>query len=572
MHIDESHAASRLRFSEDELPPDNKDVPKKKPRPKIKQPSTPDKAEGTTAVPETTSGKNVSALQFGDPTQKKPTKMQHAPKHRMANALSDTLHKQTETHNEDENTAVTTADDGVRVTEATGRTLEKAYHAARQKSQRHAAASAAHPPGQPYQAGTQSKLNHGTSAHSTGSAPSESGTAHAGKSNPISRRNQRKNIRAGYMNAHARKAPSTAQQTTKSTTQALQNTKDVASKVAHFAAKYKSGLLILALIAMLAVVMSLVSSCSPLVQTIVTANIIGTYPATEDDVRAAERAYASMERELQREIDQYERRHPGYDEYRIDADEIWHDPYALIAIISARMDGEEWTMEDATPILELYFDLQYELEVNIIHATRHDADGNPYAYNICTFTLTNKNLSHLPVVSMSRTQLGMYALYMSTLGNMPGLFTGAHASTLRDPVLHDVPQAYLDADPQFARLIEEANNYIGYPYVWGGDSPETSFDCSGFLSYIFTATGVRNTGRLGARGLYGICDPVRLEDARPGDMVFFEGTMGDEVGGVTHCGLYVGDGWMIHCGSPIGYADLSDSYWQRHFYGFGRAY
>ncbi len=542
---------SRLRFSEDELPPDADAVHKKKPKPKVKPPTAPDKTGGAPAAPEATAGKIVSALQFGDPSQKKPTKMQHAPKHRMVNALSDTLHKQAEVQNEDENSAVTAADDGVRVTEATGRTLEKAYHAARQKSQRHAAASA---------------------EHSAATSSEASAKSSSGGSNPISRRNQRKNIRAGYMNAHAGKTTSTAQKTTKGTTQALQNTKDVASKVAHFAAKHKSSLLILALIAMLAVVMSLVSSCSPLVQTIVTANIIGTYPATEDDVRAAEQAYANMERELQKEIDQYERRHPGYDEYRIDADEIWHDPYALIAIISARMDGEEWTMEDAYPILELYFDLQYELEVDVIHATRHDADGNPYAYNICTVTLANKNLSHQPVYSMSRRQMGLYALYMSTLGNMPDLFTGAHASTLRDPVLHDVPQAYLDADPQFALLITEAGKYIGYPYVWGGDSPETSFDCSGFLSYVFTATGVCNTGRLGARGLYGICDPVRPEDARPGDMVFFEGTMGDEVGGITHCGLYVGDGWMIHCGSPIGYANLNDSYWQSHFYGFGRAY
>lgn len=572
MHTDESHAASRLRFSEEELPPDADAVPKKKPKPKVKPPPVPDKTGGAPAAPEATAGKNASALQFGDPSQKKPPKMQHAPKHRMANALSDTLHKQAEVQNEDENTAVTAADDGVRVSEATGRTLEKAYHAARQKSQRHAAASADHAPGQPHQVGTQSKLNHGTSAHSTGSAPSESGTAHAGKSNPISRRNQRKNIRAGYMNAHAGKAPSTAQKTTKGTTQAVKNTKEGASKAMQFVAKRKSSLLVLVLIAMLSVVMSLVSSCSPLVQTIVTANIIGTYPATEDDVRAAERAYANMERELQREIDQYEQRHPGYDEYRIDADEIWHDPYALIAIISARMDGEEWTMEDATPILEMYFDLQYELEVDVIHATRHHPDGTSYAYNICEVTLTNKNLSHQPVYSMSRRQMGLYALYMSTLGNMPGLFTGAHASTLRDPVLHDVLPAYLDADSQFALLITEAEKYIGYPYVWGGDSPETSFDCSGFLSYVFTATGVRNTGRLGARGLYGICDPVRPEDARPGDMVFFEGTMGDDVGGITHCGLYVGDGWMIHCGSPIGYANLNDSYWQRHFYGFGRAY
>ena len=288
---------------------------------------------------------------------------------------------------------------------------------------------------------------------------------------------------------------------------------------------------------------------------------------------AAERAYANMERELQREIDRYETRHPEYDEYRYDVDDIWHDPHALIAIISARLNGAEWTLDSAYPVLETYFALQYDLDGDVRRVTRYDEYGEPYTYTICTVTLTNKNLSHQPVYSMSRRQMGLYAMYMSTLGNMPDIFSGnPHASTLREPVIYDVPQEYLDADPSFALLLEEASKYVGYPYVWGGDSPETSFDCSGFLSYVYTATCVRNTGRLGATGLYGVCDPVAPEDAKPGDMVFFQGTMGSDVDGITHCGLYVGDGWMIHCGNPIGYADLTDSYWQSHFYGFGRAY
>ena len=138
------------------------------------------------------------------------------------------------------------------------------------------------------------------------------------------------------------------------------------------------------------------------------------------------------------------------------------------------------------------------------------------------------------------------------------------------PTLYDIPQELLDADPAFAALMEEANIYVGYPYVWGGSNPRTSFDCSGFVSWVFTETGVSNTGRKGATGLYKLCTEVAAEDARPGDLVFFKGTMGPDVPGVTHVGIYVGNGWMIHCGDPIGYADLTQGKWPKRFFTFGR--
>ena len=137
------------------------------------------------------------------------------------------------------------------------------------------------------------------------------------------------------------------------------------------------------------------------------------------------------------------------------------------------------------------------------------------------------------------------------------------------------PEAYKQADPKFAKLIEAGERYIGYPYVWGGDSPETSFDCSGFISWIFKESGVRDVGRLGATSLYGVCTPIEPEEARPGDLIFFQGTLGDGVAGndgITHVALYVGDGYILNCGNPISYADLSRAYWQEHFYGFGRMY
>lgn len=247
-------------------------------------------------------------------------------------------------------------------------------------------------------------------------------------------------------------------------------------------------------------------------------------------------------------------------------------------------------------MIEKYFDLQYIVTQTVSTETRYRTEARtgtrivtdpvtgrqytetytcdvqvPYAHNICNVKLENKNLSHLPVVSMSHHAMGMYALYMASHGNMEGIFSGnPYAVPLRDPTLYDIPQETLDADPSFAALMEEATKYIGYPYVWGGASPETSFDCSGFVSYVFTTSGVCNTGRLGAKGLRSLCRTVPDDQVQPGDVVFFEGTMGEDVAGITHCGIYVGNGMMLHCGNPIGYADLSDAYWQTHFHSFGR--
>lgn len=528
--------------------------------------------------------KRATTLSFEENASKQPSFMKHKPQHKASALVSDGLHYETWHSNEDGNAGVTAADQGISAVECMARTIDDARYSHQLRSHRKTVQTATAPsPGQSngstaLQNGTNSKLMHGSPASTSATASagaSASGAAsnrpHASSgSNPLSKVYQKRTIRKGYIAARSGKTANGTYKTAKGTKNAAKKTTSVVEKLGQMMIRRKSSWMILLLIALLAVVMSLVSSCAPLAQSVITSATMGTYPAEEDDIRAAERAYSNMERELQRELDRYERYHPGYDEYNIEQDEIWHDPYALIAIISARFNGEEWTIDTAYPVLELYFDLQYDLEEEIVRRTRYDEDGNPYTYTICNVTLTNKNLSHMPVYSMSREPLGMYALYMSTLGNMPDLFSGAHCSELRDPVIHEVPQACLDADPNFALLITEANKYVGYPYVWGGDSPETSFDCSGFLSYVFTTTGVRNTGRLGATGLYGVCDPVAPEDARPGDMVFFDGTMGDDVGGITHCGLYVGDGWFIHCGNPIGYAELDD--WRSNFYGFGRAY
>ena len=409
-------------------------------------------------------------------------------------------------------------------------------------------------------------------------------------SNPISRWRQKQQVRKQFRAVVMRKTS-----TTWDAIPVPLRAKASAKRMATVVRPKSRSALLLGIALLLAFVMNTVSACAPLTQTVLDSIVLGTSPATAEDVRAAEAAYAAKEKELKEEIDHYQQRHPGYDEYHITAADIWHDPYALMAIISAWYDGKEWTINEAAPVIEKYFALQYILTEDVETITKYRteqrtgqrlvSDGNggtrleaytyeasaPYKYTICTVTLENKILSHLPVYSMSHHTMGMYALYMSTLGNMPELFAGnAHASHLREPGKYDVPEEALATDPQFACIMEEAQKYIGYPYVWGGASPETSFDCSGFVSWVYTESGVYNTGRLGATGLYGICKKITPEQAQPGDLVFFEGTMGDAADGITHVGIYVGGNHMLHCGSLIGYADLTESYWRKHFYAFGR--
>ena len=348
-----------------------------------------------------------------------------------------------------------------------------------------------------------------------------------------------------------------------------------------------------ALFLLLALLINGLSSCTPLLQGGLQALVIATYPAEDEDILAAERYYKGLEDELQQKIDRYAAEHPQYNEFQYDLARIWHDPHALISLISAHANGE-WKIDGVYGFLNRLFEEQYTLSQKVKSETRYRKkwvkhyekivdpetgeitwrsyqvlEDVPYTYRTCTVKLENFNLSHLPFYVLSRKGVGRYALYISVLGNREDLFRGnPYASTLREPGKHDVPEAYLE-DETFRRILEEAEKYIGYPYVWGGDSPETSFDCSGFVSYVFTNSGVRNVGRLGATSLYGACRKITPEEAKPGDLVFFEKTISG-VDGITHCGIYVGDGFMLHCGSPIGYADLRDSYWQQHFFGYGR--
>ena len=409
-------------------------------------------------------------------------------------------------------------------------------------------------------------------------------------SNPLSRWRQKRAIRRTYMTGQA--AGETARSAAQAGGAVARAKRGVKALVAR---SRKTYLLAGALVALLAFVMNGLSSCAPLVQSAMQSLVIAAYPAGDEDLLAAERYYANLEKELQNELNHYASHHPDFDEYRIEADDIWHDPHVLMALISAHANGE-WTVDDAYGYMDRLFEKQYILTEDIEEETRYrrewvtryrreeDAETGevtwvpyqveedvPYTYRICNVTLDNFNLSHLPFYVLSREGVGRYAMYISVLGMREDLFRGnPYASTLREPGEYNIPADVME-DETFRRLIEEAEKYIGYPYVWGGDSPETSFDCSGFISYVFAASGVRDVGRLGATSLYGRCTPIAPQEARPGDLIFFEGTISGEEG-ITHVGLYVGGNHMLHCGSPIGYADLTDSYWQNHFYGYGRLY
>ena len=305
-----------------------------------------------------------------------------------------------------------------------------------------------------------------------------------------------------------------------------------------------------------------------------------TYAAEDADLLGAEATYCALEDELQRYLDTYTRTH-DYDEYHFDLDTIEHDPYVLLSIVCALHEGE-WTLDEVRGTLQMLFDRQYILtedvvvEVRYRTVTRTDSEGNdydvevPYNYYICYVTLENFNLSHLPVYIMGEETLSRYALYMATLGNRPDLFPSSPyvGKYTNKPPAHEIPEDYL-ADETFAAILKEAEKYVGYPYVWGGSSPSTSFDCSGFVSYVINHCGNGwSVGRLTANGLMGVCDIIPKSSAKPGDLIFFQGTY--DTSGASHVGIYVGNGMMIHCGNPISYASIESNYWQQHFYCFGR--
>ena len=511
-------------------------------------------------------GKVKTQLRFEEVDKKKPpSKLTHAVRDAPANFVLSQVHREVR-QSEDDNVGVEAAHKVEQAVESGGRLVQSAHRAHQLK---------------PYRAAirAEKKLERANLDALQKKAEIDSPT-----SNPVSKWQQKQAIKKQYAAAKHNQAAQTTAKAAENTAKAAKKAAEKAEKAGKYVWEHRRGFAIAAaILLMLAFLLNGLSSCSVIMDGVGSGIAASTYPSQDADMLGAEAQYCEMEAELQSYLDTYESTH-DYDEYHFDLDTIEHDPYVLISMITALHQGE-WTLDEVQGTLQMLFDRQYILTEDVVVETRYrtetdtwtDADGNthtdtyqvPYDYYICTVTLENFNLSHVPVYIMSEEQLGMYATYMATLGNRPDLFPGSGyigkyvEGSYTD---YDIPPEALD-DEVFAAIIKEAEKYLGYPYVWGGSSPSTSFDCSGFVSWVINHSGW-DVGRLGAQGLCNICTPVSSANVKPGDLVFFTGTY--DTPGVSHVGIYVGNNMMIHCGDPISYANLNSSYWQSHFYRYGR--
>ena len=533
-------------------------------------------------IADNSNGKIKVKLHFEDAEKKPPSKLNIASQEATKTAMRRRMQKELR-QNEDDNAGIDAADAGMEAAESASQTFREVHRSVRMKPYRDAERAAR-------------KLEKANIEYFQKKAEIENPT-----SNPFSKWRQRQEIKRQYAAAKAGHAASgstaAARNTAKAAKKAVKNTEESASVVV----RHKKGIaIILGFLLMLSFLLNAMSSCSMIVEGVVSGIAATSYAAEDDAILGAEAVYCGMEAALQNKLNNYESTH-DYDEYHYDLDEIWHDPYVLTAILSALHPGE-WTLNDVMGTLDILFEKQYILTETVESETRYrtetligerhaqdpitgaylyDQWGDPimeeyeyegevpYDYYICTVTLENFDLSHVPVYIMSEDQLSIYALYMASLGNRPDLFPDSDYIRLHlteGYTDYDIPPDALE-DAEFAAMIKEAEKYLGYPYVWGGSNPSTSFDCSGFVSWVLNHSGW-NVGRLSAQGLYNICTPVARSNARPGDLVFFVGTY--DTPGVSHVGIYAGNSMMIHCGDPITYANINTVYWQSHFYTYGR--
>lgn len=534
------------------------------------------KVKERTVDPKT--GKVTVNLKFEEIDKKKPTsKLTHAVAAAPVHLLSDTAHREVR-ESEKDNVGVEAAHKGEEAAEYSVRTGESAYHSHKLKPYREAAHAEAKADKANINALYKQSIRDNPQA----------------ASNSVSKWQQKQAIKKQYAANKAGKTASTTKKTAENTAKAAKKTAQEAKKAGEFIARNKKTFLIIGGIGLVIVLLlNIASSCSVLLQGGLSGVGISTYPCEDGDMLAAEAQYCGMEADLQNELDNYEVYHSGYDEYRFDLDDIEHDPYVLISMLTA-LQGGEWTISDVQGNLDMLFDKQYIITETVTTETRYRTETRtgsysyidpntgeliteyyeydvqvPYTYYICNVELENFDLSHVPVYIMSQDHLSMYAMYMATLGNRPDLFPGSEyigKYINGEYEGYDIPPEALE-DEVFAAMIEEAEKYLGYPYVWGGSSPSTSFDCSGFVSWVINHSGW-DVGRLGAQGLLNICTRVSSSNAKPGDLIFFQGTY--DTTGASHVAIYVGNGMMIHCGDPIQYTSINTSYWQAHFLAFGR--
>lgn len=413
-------------------------------------------------------------------------------------------------------------------------------------------------------------------------------------SNPLSRWQQKQAIKRQYAAAkRTGQTAGTAKKTAEQTAKAAKKTAEAAQKTAAFAARHwKPILIVLGIAVAVMLIMNAIGSCSVMLQGGMNMIVGTSYTAEDEDILAAEAYYVGLESELRQKVGSIERDYPGYDEYRYDLAEIGHDPFELISYLAALY--EDFTADEVQSALDALFDRQYKLTVTETVETRYRTETRTdtwtetdpvtgetvtytdtyevevsYNYYILNVTLTNNALSRIAAADLNTEKLELYAVYQEMQGNKPYLFEGniyAHPGEYTD---YEIPPEAL-ADETFAALIAEAEKYLGYPYVWGGSKPSTSFDCSGFVCWVLDNSGVYPMSRTNAHGIFNQTTPIAPPEAKPGDIIFFTGTY-DSSGPVSHVGIYVGDNMMIHCASGgVQYARMDTKYWTQHFYAFGR--
>ncbi len=402
-------------------------------------------------------------------------------------------------------------------------------------------------------------------------------------SNPISKWRQKQELKKRYMEAKA-SGKAGASGAAKGGKRAAEGTKSLVDKGIEFVKEHPKAILIAGVLGLLVMLIAgMFSSCTAMFAGSGNAVLGTSYTAEDADILGADADYSALETALDNQISNIESTHPGYDEYRYDLAEIGHNPYELASYLTVLF--EDYTRAEVQSTLQSLFAQQYtltltpEVEVRYRTETRTDSEGNdydvevPYNYYILNVKLTNKGLGAVIRDSgLTTEQADRYDVLMTTSGNRSELFGedvyGVAGGEYTD---YDIPGEAL-TDEKFRRMITEAEKYLGYPYVWGGSNPSTSFDCSGFVSWVINHSGNGwSVGRLGAKGLKGICDIIPPDQAKPGDLIFFHHTYdAPDPSDATHVGIYVGDGMMIHCGNPISYASTESNYWQNHFLCFGR--
>ena len=412
-------------------------------------------------------------------------------------------------------------------------------------------------------------------------------------SNLFSRWRQKQAIKKEY--AAAKAGAAAAENTASGTAKAAQGTVSITEKAFQFVQSHSHIIIGIAAVGLLVLVIAgSVSSCSVLINGGGNVVLGTSYTAEDEDLKGVETDYTRLEDKLRKQIDRIETDHPGYDEYRYNLAEIGHNPYELASLLT--VEFENYTRSQVQARLQSIFEAQYELkleekvEIRIRKETRVGYRYNPitgtghtytyqvtvqYEYKILNVTLLNRGVDYVARNSgLTDDQLQRYEVTLECRGNRDDLFAGIAfatpdgAGSSGEYQDYDIPGEAL-TDEKFRKMITEAEKYLGYPYVWGGSSPSTSFDCSGFVSWVINHCGNGwNVGRQTANGLMGKCDIIPKSEAKPGDLIFFQKTY--NTSGASHVGIYVGNGMMIHCGNPISYASIETSYWRQHYYCMGR--